>query len=158
MVTHSFYESDNRVMRYVRALVERGDQVDVITLGSDEKQPAFEIIEGADVHRLQFRQRDEKNKYDYLRRLTKFCAKSVLFLSRLHLKKKFDLVHVHNVPDFLVFSAWLPKLTRAKIILDLHDILPEFFTNKFRKPETSFQVKLLKKIEWLSARFAFQDR
>ncbi|HEY3932310.1 MAG TPA: glycosyltransferase, partial [Verrucomicrobiae bacterium] len=79
MLAYSFYESDNRVMRYVRALVERGDQVDVITLGNDEKQPAFEIIEGANVHRLQFRQRDEKNKYDYLRRLTKFCAKSAFF-------------------------------------------------------------------------------
>jgi glycosyltransferase involved in cell wall biosynthesis len=61
---------------------------------------------------------------------------------------------VHNVPDFLVFSAWLPKLTGAKIILDLHDILPEFFANKFRKPEDSFHVKLLKVVEWISVRFA----
>jgi glycosyltransferase involved in cell wall biosynthesis len=154
MLAYSFYESDNRVMRYARALVERGDQVDVITLGSDKKQLAFEIVEGVNVHRLQFRQRDEKNKYDYLYRLTKFCAKSAIFLSRLHLKKKFDLVHVHNVPDFLIFSAWLPKLTGAKIILDLHDILPEFFANKFRKPEDSFYVKLLKVVEWISVRFA----
>lgn len=84
MLAYSFYESDNRVMRYARALVERGDRVDVIALGSDEKQPIFEIIGGVNVHRLQFRQRDEKNKYDYLYRLTKFCAKSVIFLSRLH--------------------------------------------------------------------------
>jgi glycosyltransferase involved in cell wall biosynthesis len=154
MLAYSFYESDNRVMRYAKALVERGDQVDVITLGSDEKQPVFEIVEGVNVHRLQSRQRNEKNKYDYLYRLTKFCAKSSFFLSRLHLKNKFDVVHVHNVPDFLVFSAWLPKLSGAKIILDLHDILPEFFANKFRRPENSFQVKVLKIIEWISARFA----
>jgi glycosyltransferase involved in cell wall biosynthesis len=154
MLAYSFYESDNRVMRYARALVERGDQVDVITLGSDEKQPAFEIVEGVNVHRLQSRQRNEKNKYDYLYRLTKFCTKSAFFLGRLHLKNRFDLVHVHNVPDFLVFSALLPKLTGAKIILDLHDILPEFFANKFGKPEDSFQVKLLKIAEWISARFA----
>jgi glycosyltransferase involved in cell wall biosynthesis len=154
MLAYSFYESDNRVMRYAKSLVERGDKVDVITLGSDEKQPTFEIVEGVNVHRLQSRQRNEKNKYDYLYRLTKFCAKSTFFLSRLHLKNKFDIVHVHNVPDFLVFSAWLPKLTGAKIILDLHDILPEFFANKFRKAEDGFQVKLLKAIEWISARFA----
>jgi glycosyltransferase involved in cell wall biosynthesis len=154
MLAYSFYESDNRVMRYARALVERGDQVDVVALGSDEKQPAFEIVEGVNVHRLQSRQRNERNKYDYLYRLTKFCAKAGFFLSRLHLKNKFDLVHVHNVPDFLVFSAWLPKLTGAKIILDLHDILPEFFANKFRKPEDSFHVKLLKFVEWISVRFA----
>ena len=74
--------------------------------------------------------------------------------SRLHLKRKYDLVHVHNVPDFLVFSAWAPKLSGAKIILDVHDILPEFFANKFRKPADGIYVKLLKAVEWLSARFA----
>jgi glycosyltransferase involved in cell wall biosynthesis len=77
-----------------------------------------------------------------------------LVLSRLHRRRKYNLIHVHNVPDFLVFSAWLPKVTGAKIILDIHDILPEFFANKFRKPERSVYVRLLKLIEKLSARFA----
>jgi glycosyltransferase involved in cell wall biosynthesis len=40
------------------------------------------------------------------------------------------------------------------VILDIHDILPEFFANKFRKPEGSPYVKLLKIIEKLSAQFA----
>ncbi len=154
MLVYSFYESDNRVMRYARALVERGDQVDVIALGDGNKQPLFEIIEGVNVHRIQRRLRNEKNKFAYLYRLMKFCAKSSFFLSRLHLKRKYALVHVHNVPDFLVFSAWFPRLTGAKVILDIHDILPEFFANKFRKPEDSFYVKFLKIIERLSARFA----
>ncbi len=153
MLVYSFYESDNRVMRYARALVERGDQVDVIAL-SDGKQPPFETLEGVKVHRIQRRERNERNKFAYLYRLLKFCAKSSLVLSRLHLKRKYDLIHVHNVPDFLVFSAWLPKATGAKIILDIHDILPEFFANKFRRPENSIYVRLLKLIEKISARFA----
>jgi glycosyltransferase involved in cell wall biosynthesis len=98
--------------------------------------------------------RNERSKYSYLWRLIQFCAKSSFCLSRLHWKRKYDLVHVHNVPDFLVFSAWLPKLGGAKIILDIHDILPEFFANKFRKPEDSIYVKLLKIVERLSVRFA----
>lgn len=154
MLVYSFYESDNRVMRYARALVERGDQVDVIALGDGNKQPSFEVIEGVNVHRIQRRLRNEKNKYAYLYRLMKFCAKSSFVLSRLHLKRKYDLIHVHNVPDFLVFSAWFPKVTGAKIILDIHDILPEFFANKFCKPEGSFYVRFLKLIERFSARFA----
>jgi glycosyltransferase involved in cell wall biosynthesis len=154
MVVYSFYESDNRVMRYARALVERGDRVDVIALGDGSQQPSFEIIEGVNVHRIQRRLRDEKNKYAYLYRLLKFCAKSSFVLSRLHLKRRYNLIHVHNVPDFLVFSAWLPRLTGAKVILDIHDILPEFFANKFRKSEDSLYVRLLKIIERFSARFA----
>jgi len=154
MLAYSFYESDNRIMRYARALVERGDEVDVIALAGDEKQPSFETIDEVNVHRIQTRMRNERNKYSYLWRLLRFCVKSSFCLSRLHLKRKYNLVHVHNVPDFLVFSAWLPKLAGAKIVLDIHDILPEFFANKFRKPEGSFYVQLLKIIEWISVRFA----
>jgi glycosyltransferase involved in cell wall biosynthesis len=154
MLVYSFYESDNRVLRYAKALVERGDQVDVIALGDGTQTPAFEVIEGVNVHRIQRRLRNEKNKFAYLYRLLKFCAKSSFVLSRLHLKRRYNLVHVHNVPDFLVFSAWLPKLTGAKIILDIHDMLPEFFANKFCQPEGSLYVRLLKIIERFSARFA----
>jgi glycosyltransferase involved in cell wall biosynthesis len=67
---------------------------------------------------------------------------------------RYDLVHVHNVPDFLVFAAWLPKLTGAKIILDIHDIVPEFFMNKFGKSESAPLVRLLRTIEKVSASFA----
>jgi len=153
MLAYSFYESDNRIMRYAQALVEQGDEVDVIALAGDEKQPAFETVDGVNIHRIQRRVRNERNKYSYLWRLIRFCAKSSFCLSRLHLKRKYNLVHVHNVPDFLVFSAWLPKLAGAKIILDIHDILPEFFANKFRKPEDGIHVKLLKTVEWFSVRF-----
>lgn len=154
MLAYTFYESDNRVMRYAHALVERGDEVDVIALASDQGQPAFEVVEGVNVHRIQSRARNEKGKFSYLFRLIRFCTKSSFVLGRLHLKHRYALIHVHNVPDFLVFSAWLPRLMGAKIILDIHDILPEFFANKFHRPETSLYVRCLKIIEQLSARFS----
>ncbi len=154
MLVYAFYEHDNRVMRYARTLVERGDEVDVIALRAGEEQPDFEKIDGVNVHRIQRRQRNEKNKFSYLFRLLLFCSKSSFFLGRRHLKRGYDLVHVHNVPDFLVFSAWLPKLCGAKIILDIHDILPEFFANKFRKPQDSLYVRALRWVEFISARFA----
>jgi len=154
LLVYSFYESDNRVMRYARALAGRGDEVDVIALSAGEKQPAVETVDGVKVYRIQRRQRNEKGKFSYLFRLVRFCLKSSLVLSRLHWKRGYDLVHVHNVPDFLVFSAWLPRLTGAKIILDIHDILPEFFADKFRQPQDGIYVRLLKAIEFASARFA----
>jgi len=154
MLVYSFYEHDNRVMRYARTLAERGDEVDVVALGANEEQPAFENVDGVNVYRIQRRQRNEKNKFSYLFRLIRFCLKSSFVLSRLHLRRGYDLVHVHNVPDFLVFSAWLPRLSGAKIILDIHDILPEFFANKFHKPQDSAYVRLLRWIEFVSTRFA----
>jgi glycosyltransferase involved in cell wall biosynthesis len=154
MLVYSFYESDNRVMRYARALVDRGDEVDVIALFSGDDQPRFEVLDKVNVYRIQRRDRNEKGKFSYLYRLVKFCVKSFFSLSRLNFKRKYDLVHVHNVPDFLVFSALLPKLTGAKIILDIHDILPEFFANKFRRSDDSIYVSLLKLIESISTGFA----
>jgi glycosyltransferase involved in cell wall biosynthesis len=154
MLVYSFYESDNRVMRYARALVERGDEVDVIALSSGDDQPRFEVLDKVNVHRIQRRDRNEKGKFSYLYRLLKFCLKSSFCLSRLHLKRKYDLVHVHNVPDFLVFSALLPKLSGARIILDIHDILPEFFTNKFRRADNGIYASLLRLVESVSTGFA----
>ncbi|MGC1375674.1 MAG: glycosyltransferase, partial [Anaerolineales bacterium] len=127
--------------------------MDVIALGADVQQPVFETIDGVKVYRIQYRQRDERSKFSYLYRLIRFSLKSTFVLSRLHLKRGYHLVHVHNAPDFLVFSAWLPKLGGAKIILDIHDILPEFFANKFRKSQDSVYVRLLKWVEFASARF-----
>ena len=65
MVVYSFYESDNRLMRYAEALTKRGDQVDVIALRKDA-QPYNEILGGFTVYRLQKRQKNERNKLTYL--------------------------------------------------------------------------------------------
>jgi glycosyltransferase involved in cell wall biosynthesis len=77
-----------------------------------------------------------------------------LFLKRRHQECRYDLIHVHNVPDFLVFSAWYPKWNGAKVILDIHDIVPELFASKFKSGARSKYVTLLKAVEKLSAKFA----
>src|SRR5688500_11346159 len=101
MVSYSFYESDNRVMRYADALRERGDAVDVFALAASENAPRLEVLNGVNVHRLQTRVRDEKGKRAYLFRVLRFLFASSFALSRRHLAKRYDVVHVHNVPDFL---------------------------------------------------------
>jgi glycosyltransferase involved in cell wall biosynthesis len=42
-----------------------------------------------------------------------------------------DVVHVHNLPDFLVFAGLLPRLAGSKVVLDVHDSVPETFATKF---------------------------
>jgi glycosyltransferase involved in cell wall biosynthesis len=58
------------------------------------------------------------------------------------------------MPDFLVFAPWYAKLMGAKIILDVHDIVPEFFLAKFCSAKDRLYVKLLKRIEKTAAAFA----
>ena len=58
------------------------------------------------------------------------------------------------MPDVLVFGAIVPKLLGAKIILDLHDPMPELMQTIFKLPEESFSVVVLKRLEKWSIRFA----
>ncbi len=153
MPVYSFYETDNRVMRYAEALTKRGDFVDVLSL-KKSGQPSYEKINGVDVHRIQHRERNERRKLDYLVRLIRFFLKSAWLMTRMHLKHPYDLIHVHSVPDFEVFAAVFPKLTGAKVILDIHDIVPEFYLSKFKTEKKSSLFKMLLLIEKLSSAFA----
>jgi glycosyltransferase involved in cell wall biosynthesis len=140
-------------MRYAETLAERGDNVDVIAL-SRAGRTSTDVIAGVNVFRVQGRTHDEKGPLSYLVRVLSFFVRSMFLLMRRQFKRKYDLVHVHSVPDFMVFTAWLPRLQRAKIILDIHDVLPELYASKFGVNEQSLTYKLLLVVEKRSAAFA----
>ena len=48
----------------------------------------------------------------------------------------------------------MPKLTGSKIILDIHDLVPEFYLSKFKGTERSLTFRLLTTVERISARFS----
>lgn len=153
MIGYTPYEGDNRVRRYAETLAERGDHVDMIGLSREPSQPAAEDFHGVTVHRIQHREHNERSKWAYAWRLLKFFVGSSRKLTELHKLNRYDVVHIHNMPDFLVFAAWYPKMTGAKLILDIHDVVPELFANKFRTSFKTVYIALLKMIERLSAGF-----
>jgi glycosyltransferase involved in cell wall biosynthesis len=153
MVSYSFYEQDNRVRRYAEALAKRGDSVDALSLRRGGSPPV-EVINGVRVFRIQKRLINEKGKLVYIGKLLLFFFRSMIFLTGAHLRRRYDLIHVHSVPDFEVFAAIVPKLFGAKVILDIHDIMPEFYASKFNSSQNSAAFKLLLLIEKCSARFA----
>ncbi len=153
MVAYTFYETDNRVRRYAETLVKRGDDVDVIALGRDNYDRK-ETVNGVSVYRIQKRTLNEKGKFSYLYRIIKFLLKSGFFLAKKSFGEKIDLVHVHSVPDFEVFAALIPKLKGAKIVLDIHDIVPEFYASKFNTNNNSLIFKMLILVEKFSIAFS----
>lgn len=155
MLTHSFYESDNRVTRYAEALAERGDHVDVVALRRAPSLPSHEVIENVNVVRLQDRfGKNEQSSLSFLWPLLRFLAVSTRWITAQNSRQPYDVVHVHNMPDFLVFAAWHPRVTGAKLILDIHDIVPEFYGSKFARSESSPTIWALKVVERWSAHFA----
>jgi glycosyltransferase involved in cell wall biosynthesis len=154
MLAYAFYESDTRILQYANALTERGDVVDVIALQRDNLLPEFEVINGVNVYRIQSRTVNEKGLFAYAGRILRFLLRSTLFLHRKHREHAYDIVHVHNVPDFLVFAAAFPKSKKVPVILDIHDLLPEFYASKFKLSHDALLFKLLTFVERRSAAFA----
>lgn len=153
VIAYSFYESDGRVRRYAEALAGRGDTVDVITL-RDNNAPYKSTIKGVNVYRIQKRNRTEKSKWTYLSKLLLFLFKSGYFVTKNHLREKYDLIHVHSVPDFEVFATLIAKKLGAKIILDIHDIVPEFYASKFKSPRDGLFFKMLVRLERMSSAYS----
>ena len=118
-------------MRYVQTLAERGEQVDVIALRR-QGRPWRESVASVHLYQIQRRDTTEKRPWTYLFKTLWFWLKSMLLTTVLQIRRRYHVVHVHNVPDFLVFGAWLPKLMGARVILDIHDIVPELYAGKFQ--------------------------
>jgi glycosyltransferase involved in cell wall biosynthesis len=153
IVTHSLYESDGRVTRYAEALASRGDQVEVFSLRR-QGAPTFELINGVQVFRLHTRGFKEKRRASFLKGVLLFFVKAGWLLTKRHLKERYDLIHVNSIPDFLAFLAFVPKLMGCKVILDIHDILPELYASKFGVSNDSLGFKLMLLAERASVAFA----
>jgi glycosyltransferase involved in cell wall biosynthesis len=150
MIAYTFYEGDNRVMRYAEALAARGDQVDVIA-AAKPGQPRFEVLSGVRVFRIQTRVKNERHQLTHLIRILLFLIRASIVVATKNVCDRYDVVHVHSVPDFLVFAALVPRLAGAHVILDIHDLLPELYASKFGLGTSSPMFKALQIIERISA-------
>jgi glycosyltransferase involved in cell wall biosynthesis len=152
MVLYSYYPHDPRPRREIEALVKGGYQVDLICLrgeGQVKKENKF----GCNVYRLNL-QRSRESKLKYIQLYLSFCIRSFFVLNWLYIKNRYDAVHAHNMPDFLVFPAVIPKLFGSKIVLDLHDPSPEILMTIFNRGENSRLLKVIKWVEKISIKFS----
>jgi glycosyltransferase involved in cell wall biosynthesis len=152
IISHSHYPYDARIARQARALVKTGHEVDILCLRY-EKQPLHERRDGISVYRLPFgRLRGGKLRY-FFEFLTFQLATTVL-AGALHLRRRYSVVETTSVPDWLVFAAIVPKLLGSRVLLDLHECMPEYGATKYRVPLESRTVRVLTLLERVSIRFA----
>ena len=127
--------------------------VELICLRASKDQPTRETFNGVDILRLPFKRR-RGGPSAYLIQYSAFILGTFFLLALRSLRRRFALVHVHNMPDLLVFSALVPKALGAKVVLDLHDPMPELMRTIFGLEPASFAVRLLKRFERWSVAFA----
>lgn len=151
VVLFSFYPNDPRPRRALEAMVREGMLVDLICLRG-EGSPAREVQGNVEVFRIPLKRR-RGGMLGYLYQYAAFIFISSVILAWRSLSRRYDLVHVHNMPDILVLSALVPKMLGAKVILDLHDPMPELMMTIFKLDKDSWNVRLLRRIEkWSIAR------
>jgi glycosyltransferase involved in cell wall biosynthesis len=146
VILYSNYPSDPRPRRAAEAMVEAGVEVDLLCLSQSDDDCREETVNGVRVFRHPMKRRRD-SKWTYVWQYSRFAWAAFLFLTRRGLGRKLDIVHVHNMPDFLVFAALLPKLRGARIILDLHDPTPELMVTIFQVAPTHWFVGFLRLVE-----------
>jgi glycosyltransferase involved in cell wall biosynthesis len=119
MIAYTPYEMDARVKRAAEALAERGHHVDVFAVPQEGVKPASNTG-NLRFYRLRLRkQRTAATRYVF--EYAGFFAWAFILVSCFQLRRRYDVVYAHNMPNFLVFAGLIPKLAGAKIVLDVHD-------------------------------------
>jgi glycosyltransferase involved in cell wall biosynthesis len=147
----SAYPADSRPRRAAEALAGQGMSVDYICL-TDGRTPWHEQTNGINVIRIPIARR-RAGKAAYIYEYSSFILASALILAAREMRHRYDLIYINNMPDVLVASALLPKMLGAKVILDLHDPMPELMATIFGKDPDSRSLRLIKWLEkWSMAR------
>ena len=127
--------------------------MDLVCLRESGREPRREVVNGVNVLRLAIPKK-RGGKLEYPFRYSAFLASCSIILGYRTLRRGYDIVHAHNMPDFLVFSGIIPKLFGSKIILDLHDPMPELIQSIYDISPHHWLVRLLIRLERWSIGFA----
>jgi glycosyltransferase involved in cell wall biosynthesis len=148
------YPMDIRVRPQVRALVEAGYAVTVVSptgYGYD----ALEERDGP-VRVLRFPGPPEgRGPLGYLIEYGLSMVRIVRLLRRVQRKSPIDLLFVYNPPDLLVVVKWLLRRPRPRLALDYREIVPELFEAKYGPPVGPLARLLRRALLW-SERLAFK--
>jgi glycosyltransferase involved in cell wall biosynthesis len=154
MIAYTHYLSDARVRREAETIASCPDyEVSILVLKETDKPKAYEV-EGVKVIELNTIKYEEKGKFNLVFSYLKFIYQSFLKLNEMLFSRKLDVVHVHNMPNFLVFAALIPRLLGKKVILDIHDSTPETFFAKYGDGQKRFIYNILSFEEAVCCRFA----
>jgi glycosyltransferase involved in cell wall biosynthesis len=152
MLAYAHYVNDARIKSYVRTLEDQGHSVDVIALRADEKAKKCTLRAGTIFYIMSKYQGQSTLLYvwSYLQ----FLLKALFFLTFRSVHHRYDVIHVHNMPNFLVFAAIVPRMFGARVILDVHDLMTVNYMAKFNADENDKRIKTLKIEQRVSAVFA----
>lgn len=150
IIAYTDYTYDARVRRHAEALALRGDRVDVIALDTTK----CGSCNGVNVLAIEIARYRGSSRTRYLSTYASFFAQASLIGLRRSLSNRYDIVVVCTMPDAAVISAIPLKLLGSKVVLDIHDTMPELYLDKFGGRGGAFGARLLMAQERISALLA----
>jgi len=150
IIAYTAYARDGRVKRQAEALTGRGDRVDAICLADGEVCDT----RGVNVIGILLPRYRSASRIDYLRSYLNFFSQAAALAIRRSLKERYDVVIACTMPDLAILSALPCRLFGSKLVLDVHDTMPELYLDKFGGRHGRFGARMLMHQERLSARLA----
>ena len=151
MAAYTNYLRDPRVRREAEALTSAGYRV-VMLASQQPGQPKRQVVDGIEVISLRSLGHQKTTMVLYIADYLLFFGLLAAHLLRHH--RTYALVHINNMPDFLVFATVLQRILGTPVIHDVHDLMPELFEEKFARGQSHWIVWLLKVQERWAGRFA----
>lgn len=152
-ITFDWYPFDVLVRRTSEAAASAGYVSEVICT-CKPGQAIEEVCDGVQVHRIPMSRSFGRSLPFTVFEWIIFLVRAGIKVTQLHLKHKYDVIHVHNMPDFLVFAALIPRLLGAKVILEIQDVSPELMAVKAKGKIRKLVVLLAIWQERISTLFA----
>lgn len=152
VIRQGFFPLDPRVHREVETLRTSGYEVDIICMRRPG-EPRVDRGDGLVVRRIAVDQ-SKGGVAGYILRYLGFFAVAMVLSSVLHLRRRYSLVQVNSMPDALVFAAVVPRFLGARVLLDLHECMPEFYATKFAISDRHPVVRGIAWFEQAAIRFA----
>ncbi len=154
MVGYTFYESDARLQMYVEYLVSSGYDVDVVVVKDPNCTPPVND-EHVSFYFPQKRRFERQGFMQFMLDYSLFTLACAFILLKNHLgRQRYSVVHINNMPNFVLFAALPVRLLGARILLDIHDTMPEIFRFRRGVPENHWLIRCLKFEEWICLKLA----
>ena len=152
LIAQSMYDFDPRVRRKAEALVAAGYSVDVLALRSVSGKKQY-TLNGVNVYTISLgKMRGSLARYAF-----EYAAFFLWVFVRVPLlmrRRRYAVIDVNTLPDFLIFAPVLARWMGASLILDMHEITPEFYMSKYGISDRSRLIRLLTWLERISFDFA----
>jgi glycosyltransferase involved in cell wall biosynthesis len=153
-VVQNVYDFDARVRRKAEALVAAGYSVDALALRPESGKKQY-TLNGVNVYTVSLgKMRGSRARYafEYAAFFLWVFVRVPLLMRRRH----YAVIDVNTLPDFLIFAPVLARWMGASLILDMHEITPEFYMSKYGIPHSSRLIRFLTRLEKISFDFADQ--